>query len=639
MIFAALTLDREPLRLADLPLYLISWIQSAGGFALVGLLLFYLFGLPRWRPEDRKKVPSWLSSLFVGCTLVALAGYLAFIVATLANVTASARIGGGSIPVTELLHTLGGLAALLAVGLPFFLNVLQLRPRRIFGLAKLSFKEALRRRVLYAFSGMLMVFLFASWYVPSMPKDQVRTYVGVVFLAMSALLLFTAVILASFSLPTDIKQQTIHTIVTKPVQRFEIVLGKFLGFLSLMTLVLVVMTAISLLYILRGIHPEAAAESLKAREWLEGDLHFENTDNEGRGVNVGREWEYRSYITRADPGKEPMIARWDFMDLPASLGSRDQVRCEYTFDVYRTTKGDEGRDVYCTFRFYTWRYKKGNDELYRAERETLRRGVQGTSDIQRENQLAEKYGYYEINSQPVTDFRTQSFVLPGGLFKNAFTSDGERERELQVLREAKVPLRVRVTSDSATQYVGVAKRDLYVRLDEQGTGEQRRFALNFFKGAFGIWLQLALLIGLAVVLSTYLNGVISLLVTAVLFFGGLGREFVQKVASGTNAGGGPVEAMVRISRRELNGPSMADSASISDQIVSKSDTVFRWFIGRIIDMIPDVDRYILTDYVAEGFNIPGSQIFMTVLMLLGYLLPWAVLAYYLIRWREIASST
>ena len=43
----------------------------------------------------------------------------------------------------------------------------RLRCRRIFALAKLSFKEAIRRRVLYAFTGLLLVFLFGSWFVPS----------------------------------------------------------------------------------------------------------------------------------------------------------------------------------------------------------------------------------------------------------------------------------------------------------------------------------------------------------------------------------------------------------------------------------------------------------------------------------------
>src|SRR5205807_1755063 len=198
------------------------------------------------------------------------------------------------------------------VALPFARNLTRLRLRRIFALAKLSFKEAVRRRALYASSGLLLVFLFGSWFIDTKPADQVRTYVQVVFWSMTFLLLFTSVLLASFSIPNDIKQQTIHTIVTKPVERFEVLLGRFLGFLTLMTLVLLLMTAVSLLYVLRGIKQEAAEESLKARVPLYGELRFENTGDEKKATNVGREWDYRSYITGSQKGQPPQIARWDF---------------------------------------------------------------------------------------------------------------------------------------------------------------------------------------------------------------------------------------------------------------------------------------------------------------------------------------
>src|SRR5437764_685047 len=80
-------------------------------------------------------------------------------------------------------------------------------------------------RALYSCSALLLVFLFVSLFIDTKPSYQVRTYVHVVFWSMTFLLLFTTVLLASFSIPNDIKQQTIHTIVTKPVERFEVLLG------------------------------------------------------------------------------------------------------------------------------------------------------------------------------------------------------------------------------------------------------------------------------------------------------------------------------------------------------------------------------------------------------------------------------
>src|SRR5262249_44829285 len=125
----------------------------------------------------------------------------------------------------RLLLTGSGVCALLAVAVVFLRGFLALRGRRIYAIAKLSFKEALRRRCLYAFSALLLVFLFATWFVPYKPEDQVRTYVQVLYWAMTPLLLLTAAFLAGFSIPTDIRQLTIHTVVTKPVEKFEVVLG------------------------------------------------------------------------------------------------------------------------------------------------------------------------------------------------------------------------------------------------------------------------------------------------------------------------------------------------------------------------------------------------------------------------------
>jgi hypothetical protein len=72
--------------------------------------------------------------------------------------------------------------------------------------------------------------------------------------------------------------------------------------------------------------------------------------------------------------------------------------------------------------------------------------------------------------------------------------------------------------------------------------------------------------------------------------------------------------------------------------VAASDESFRWVVRRIFYLFPDIDRFDLTSYVAEGFNISGSQMLLTLLVLVLYLLPWFLLAYYLITWREVASS-
>jgi hypothetical protein len=298
----AMVFDRDPTQLHDVPGGLLAWVQHGGGWAAFGVFLWLMLGYTRMRNVDRARIPGWLKSSFVVCVAVSLIAYvLSLGLSGIAHFTPNSRA------VQVLLDiglTLGGGAALIAACLPFVANLPALRFRRIWALTRLTFKEAVRSRVLYAFSLLLLVFLFASWYIPHKPENQVRNYVWVVYFSMTILLLVAAVILTAFSIPKDIRQQTIHTIITKPVERFEILLGRFLGFTALMTLVLLIMTSISVIYVLRGVDPEAAAESLKAREPFYGELKYENTKNEREGTNVGREWNYRSYITAARPNQE-----------------------------------------------------------------------------------------------------------------------------------------------------------------------------------------------------------------------------------------------------------------------------------------------------------------------------------------------
>jgi hypothetical protein len=182
--------------------------------------------------------------------------------------------------------------------------------------------------------------------------------------------------------------------------------------------------------------------------------------------------------------------------------------------------------------------------------------------------------------------------------------------------------------------------DLYLRLDDPEGSEKALFALNFYKAAFGLWLVLALVIGVAVVLSTYLSGVISFLGVVVLVLLGLNVDFIGKVARGENEGGsGPAESTLRIFRRELTGPSLKDSTSTTDKLVERSDDVSRVGYRLVLLVIPDIERYSLTNNVAEGFRIAWSQMGMILLLLMAYLLPWFILSFYLIHWREIASAT
>jgi ABC-type transport system involved in multi-copper enzyme maturation permease subunit len=473
-----------------------------------------------------------------------------------------------------------------------------------------------------------------GWFVPYKPEDQVRNYVGVFSWAIPVLLLSAAAVVAAFSIPTDIRKQTIHTIVTKPVERFEVFLGRFVGFTALMTLVLVVMTTITLLYVLRGIDTAAADESLKARDPLYGDLTFLDTNEHPnpKGISVGREWEYRSYISRPMPGVPALVAVWNFNDVPRSLAGRQRVRCEFTLDIYRTTKGYENRGVSCRFSFETPMFPKGDPqkrrarvEDYRKEREKLL-GKANANPADVDAQLVQAFGYYEVPAFAVEDYHTQHIDVPGALFDPA----------QQPASSTAPPLQVRLAVNSNSQYIGVNKHDLYLRQDDPDSGKDARlFAVNSYKWAVSVWFRLCLLTGLITALSTYLSGAISLIVGLALYLCGNVREFINSIATGTAPEGGPIQNVLRLVRREVGVGVMDDSAAT--RFALTSDHAFRWVLRRFLDFIPDIDRFDLTNHLAEGFNISGGQLFLLAGVLIGYVLPWGILAYYLLEWREVAN--
>jgi hypothetical protein len=713
-MFAALTLEHEPLALSwetFLPA-LNSWVQVVGGFAMLGLVLWLIaYVLSRGAGHQagsataRALAGSGLGALLVvllgpiGAVIVylmltrrkgALAGVdVAGPVTTRNTLTAVLFIGGlvwaffgyllaFALYLPELIHwasgdtiesfhaqdqpwrpwlqnllwTGAGASAIFAVLVPILADLTLLSPRRVWAVARLSFKEAVRRKILWVFLALLLIVLFGSWFIPHKPEDQVRNYVQVVFLAMAVLMLLAALLIASFGIPDDIRSQTIHTVLTKPVQRFEIFLGRFLGYALLMTAALVVVSGFSLLYVLRNIDKEAEAESLKARERFRGHLIFQGTNKE-KGENVGREWDYRGYIEghRRNEAGPQEYALWNFPEVPPELLARDKARMEFSLDIYRTHKGVEGQGVFCTFFVESWRFDADNPlmmQKYIARKEALVK--QGETDVA--EKLAEEFGYYEPPSFEIKDFHTQFITVPRGVFKNAAGQDKERLDELkrrpgyEDLRKNKewpaAPLRVRVRCDSQGQFLGMAADDLFFRLDDDaaGTVNTLRFCLNFYKGSFGLWLWLCLVLGLAVALSTYLSGVITLLTATSLFVLGFFEEHITQVALRKNLGGGPMESVMRLLKRPGGEPIAGQlDETASAQVATGFDQIFSWTLRRVMNVIPDVAKYSFTDFVAEGVAISGSQLAMAFLVLVGYVLPWAVLAYYLLKWREVASST
>ena len=124
------------------------------------------------------------------------------------------------------------------------------------------------------FAVFIVVLLFAGWFLDRSSAHPSELYLSFVLTATSYLVLLLALFLSSLSLPADIKNKTLHTVVTKPVRSSEVILGRMVGFSVMGSLLLLVMGAISYGFVVRGLshgHDVPPAELQRAEKaWQSG---------------------------------------------------------------------------------------------------------------------------------------------------------------------------------------------------------------------------------------------------------------------------------------------------------------------------------------------------------------------------------
>jgi hypothetical protein len=235
------------------------------------------------------------------------------------GVVAVLTVAGLVVALLVLALRSGGLrpaAQRLVIGLRDLIGeALGISPRRLYALAKHSIYEAVRRWwALLAFVVFVGVLLFAHWFLSPRPDEQVKVYASALLWIVRFLTLLTVLFLSAMSLPADIRGRTITTVVTKPVRRLELVLGRIIGFMTLATVMIVVMGGVGLFYLSRVVEPARRKDQMVAHVPFFGQLSFQDRRGEpaAKGINIGDEWQYRGYIE----GGTACSATWEFENIP-----------------------------------------------------------------------------------------------------------------------------------------------------------------------------------------------------------------------------------------------------------------------------------------------------------------------------------
>lgn len=483
-------------------------------------------------------------------------------------------------------------------------DLFSLSARRIWALSKLTYLEAYRRKALAVFVVFALLFMFAGWFMGGDSKDisgdQVKVYVSFVLRTISWLTLPLVLVLSSFGIPEDIRLRSLHTVVTKPARRLEVVLGRVIGYSMIGTVVLLVMSAVGYIWIVRQITDPAAKSALICRVPVFGRLTFldRSGDPANKGINVGDLWEFRSYIEGATKAR----AIWTFQNINEStLDSKGNLHLENQFLAFRSYKGDMKRSL-----LYDYQFRNPETNLT-----------------------------YTTRAQPVNENRGVTDVIPRKL-----TVPGE-EKSYDLIKDFVTKdgsLTVEVSCIDREQYLGMARPDLFIRMPDSP------FAYGFFKAVLGIEMLMVLMVLLGVAGSTFLKGPIATVLTAVLSL--LGGEdshnFMDQLVMGRSAkegfqGGGFFESVYRIITHMNPTTELPDNAAFT--AMQGADSFLTWFLWLCKQVIPRLQYFNMSDYVSNGFDVPWEySLFPSLLITVGYLLPCVLLGYFALRIRELESK-
>ncbi len=97
-------------------------------------------------------------------------------------------------------------------------------------IARQTINEALRRRIMWVFliSGFALIALMPLFgYLAPKDSQTILKSLGLAAILLAGI--FITIVTCIYLVPVEIERRTIYTVLSKPVQRYEFILGKFLG--------------------------------------------------------------------------------------------------------------------------------------------------------------------------------------------------------------------------------------------------------------------------------------------------------------------------------------------------------------------------------------------------------------------------
>ena len=121
---------------------------------------------------------------------------------------------------------------------------------RVFAIANNSFREVVRDRIFFIIGFYAVILTIAAILLPQLAgATEDKMFLDLGLAAMSVLSLIIAVFVSTGLINKEIEKRTILMLISKPVNRNEFIVGKYLGLSIVLALLVVAMSAIYLIFL------------------------------------------------------------------------------------------------------------------------------------------------------------------------------------------------------------------------------------------------------------------------------------------------------------------------------------------------------------------------------------------------------
>lgn len=118
---------------------------------------------------------------------------------------------------------------------------------RVFAIASNVFREVMRDRILYLIGFYALAMLLANRLLPSIAATtEQKIFLDVTLAAMAVLGLVVAVFVGTGLINKEIEKRTVFVLISKPVSRSELIVGKHLGLTAVLAVLVAAMTTIAI---------------------------------------------------------------------------------------------------------------------------------------------------------------------------------------------------------------------------------------------------------------------------------------------------------------------------------------------------------------------------------------------------------